>query len=196
MQDYDYRREPYYPPFLTSWQKQQVEKDLELLRTKGIYPYSYFDSFERFEETEIPPIECFNNSLKAGEGITEEEHSRAKHVFKHFEMVNLQDYHNLYLLQDVFLLDDVLTAFRKVCLQTYNLDPLHYYTAPGLTFDSGLKYTGETIELITEEDKFLYIEAGIRGGISQISHRHAKVNSPILKDIGYYDSEKPNCEVL
>ena len=111
-------------------------------------------------------------------------------------METLQDYHNLYLLQDIFLLDDILTAFRAVCLKTYGLDPMHYHTAPGLTWDAGLKYTGVTLELITDEEKFLFIEAGIRGGISVISHRHEKVNHPTHANIGFYDSNEPKRQIL
>ena len=196
MAEFDYRRTPYQNPILTNEQKQQVEEDLELLRNKGIYPYEYFDSFERFEERTLPPIEAFKSQLNAGEGITEEEYRHAKNVFKHFQMETLQDYHNLYLLQDIFLLDDILTAFRAVCLKTYGLDPLHYHTAPGLTWDAGLKYTGVTLDLITDEEIFMFVEAGIRGGISVISHRHAKVNHPNHENIGLYNPNEPNKQIL
>ena len=160
----------------------------------------------RFKEVAIPPIEAFQSSLSGGKGsISEKEHAHAKKVFDHFDMKTLQDYHDLYLLQDIFLLDDILTAFRQVCLKTYKLDPLHYYTAPGLTWDAGLKYTGVTLDLLTEKDKFLFVEDGIRGGISVISHRHAKANHPDLEDVvhhnddddeSYWDPEKPVCNIL
>ena len=196
MVDYDYRRTPHQQPLFAGEEKQQVDDDLELLKSKGIYPYEYMDSFERFEEREIPPIEAFESRLKAGEGITLEEHEHAEKVFQHFQMETLQDYHNLYLLQDILLLDDVLTAFRKVCINAYGLDPMHYYTAPGLTWDAGLKYTGITLDLLTDEDKFLFVEAGIRGGISMISHRHARANHSDLADIGYHDPKEPSRQLL
>ena len=196
MAEYDYRRSPYQNPILTNEQKQQVEEDLALLRNKGIYPYEYFDSFERFEERTLPPIEAFKSQLHAGAGITEEEYRHAKNVFEHFQMETLQDYHNLYLLQDIFLLDDILAAFQAVCLKTYGLDPLHYHTAPGLTWDAGLKYTGVTLDLITDEEIFMFIEAGIRGGISVISHRYAKVNHPNHENIGLYNPNEPNKQML
>ena len=196
MAEFDYRRTPRTTPTTTTDEQQQIDADLELLKSKGIYPYEYMDSFERFAEREIPPIEAFTSSLKAGQGISVEEYAHAKKVYEHFEMETLQDYHNMYLLQDVLLLDDVLSTFRKICLQTYGLDPLHYYTAPGLTWDAGLKYTNVTLQLITDEKKFLFVESGIRGGISMITHRHAKANLPELEDIGYYDSSKPTCTLL
>ena len=196
MAEFDYRRSPYQQPKLTREQIQQVNEDLQLLKSKGIYPYEYFDSFERFKEHELPPIEAFNSQLNAGTCITIEEYNHAKKVFSHFEMETLQDYHNLYLLQDIFLLDDILTAFRTVCLNTYGLDPMHYHTAPGLTWDAGLKYTGVTLELITDKEKYLFIEAGIRGGISVISHRHEKVNHPIHANINFFNSNELNRQML
>ena len=46
-------------------------------------------------------------------------------------MKNLEDYHNLYNRVDVLLLADVFEYFRDICIKNYNLDPAHYYTAPG-----------------------------------------------------------------
>ena len=195
MVDFDYRHNP--PPHITLSEEDNrlVNEDLKLLKQKGIYPYEYMDSFERFKEPTLPKIEAFNSTLK-GEGISKKDYARANNIFVHFQMQTLQDYHNLYLLQDVLLLDDVLLAFREVCQKTYGLDPYHYYTAPGLTWDAGLKYTRVTLDLLTDEDMYMFVEDGIRGGISMITHRYAKANHPDLADIGYYDKEKPLCNLL
>ena len=187
MVEFDYRRTPYAPPSLTLEEKELVDIDLELIRRKDVYPYEYMTSFDRFNETEIPSIEAFNSRLSCSK-LSGEDYAHAKKVFGHFEMKSLQDYHNLYLLQDILLLDDILLNFRKVCMQSYGLDHLHYYTAPGLTWDAGLKHTRVTLDLLTEEDKFLFVESGIRGGISVISHRHPKANHP---DLPEYDESLP-----
>ena len=81
-------------------------------------------------------------------------------------------YHNLYLLTDVLLLDDVLLAYRNMCLEYYGLDPWRFYTAPGLTWMAGLKMTGVQLDLLTDEEHYMFIEDGMRGGISVISHRY------------------------
>ena len=99
------------------------------------------------------------------------------------------DYHDLYLKSDVLLLADVYENFRNVCMASYELDPAHYYTAPGLSWDSMLKMTGVTLELIDDVDKYLMIESGLRGGISMISNKYAKANNPYLDD---YDPSTPN----
>ena len=102
-------------------------------------------------------------------------------------MKSLQDNHNLYLLQDILLLNDILQNFRKVSMKLCGLDPLHYYTAPGLTWDVGLKHTRVTLDLLMEEDKFLFVKSEIRDGIGVISHRHAKANRP---DLPEYDESQ------
>ena len=49
-------------------------------------------------------------------------------------MKNLEEYHNLYNRVDVLLLTNVFENFRDICIKSYNLDPAHYYTAPGLAW--------------------------------------------------------------
>jgi hypothetical protein len=100
------------------------------------------------------------------------------------------EYHDLYLKTDVLLLADVFENFRRICLQTYRLDPAHYISSPGLSWDSMLRYTGVRLELVTDPDMFLFLEKGIRGGISMISHRHAHANNPYMEET--FDEEKPS----
>ena len=60
-------------------------------------------------------------------------------------------------------------AFREICDKNYGLDPLRYYTIPGLTLDAGLKSSNVTLDLITDIDMYLFIEKDLKGGISMIS---------------------------
>ena len=75
-------------------------------------------------------------------------------------------------------------------MNAYKLAPLHYYTAPGLSWDALLKYTGIELELLTDYDQHLFIEKGMRCGISMASKRHAKANNPGVP--GYDPSEEHN----
>jgi hypothetical protein len=45
----------------------------ELLFAKGIFPYEFFDSLEKFNETQLPPKEAFYSNLNE-ESITDEEY--------------------------------------------------------------------------------------------------------------------------
>ena len=83
----------------------EENKRRQLLK-KGIYPYEYMDSFERFGETELLEKEKFYSSL-SGKGITDEEYARTQQVWETFGCRNLGDYHDLYVATDSLLLADV-----------------------------------------------------------------------------------------
>ena len=152
---------------------------LSLVRRKGVYPYEYMNSLERFKENKLPPKEAFYSRL-AGEGISDEDYEHAKKVWKVFGMKTLQDYHDLYNVIDVLLLADVFENFRNLCMENYNLDPAHYFTAPGLSLDACLKITGVELELLSDINMLLIIEEGIRGGVSMISNRYGKANNKYM----------------
>ena len=65
-----------------------------------------------------------------------------------------------------------------MALETYKLDPCYYYTSPGLSWEACLKRTNVRLELLNDIDHLLFLEKGIRGGVSTISNRHAKANNP------------------
>ena len=84
---------------------------------------------------------------------------------------------------------DVFEKLIVTCLKYYGLDPCHYFSSPGLSWDAMLKMTGVKLEKISDIDKYLFIEKGTRGGISHIAKKYAKANSKYMND---YDSGKPS----
>ena len=156
----------------------------QLLLRKGIYPYDYIDSERRFEEEHLPPIEAFYSEIKR-ECISQSEYEHASNVYKTFSLNNLGEYHDLYLKTDVVLLCDVFEQFRNVCMEQYGLDPCHFYTSPGLSWSACLKKSRVCLELLCDIDQLNFIERGMRGGISQISHRYQRANNPLLGEKGY-----------
>ena len=55
-------------------------------------------------------------------------------------------------------------------------------SAPGLAWQACLKNAGVKLELIRDYDMILMIEKGIRGGICQATHTHAKLNNKYMKN--------------
>ena len=151
----------------------------ELLLRKGVYPYEYMDSWKRFQETQLPEQFRFFSWL-TDEGISNEDYEHAQAVWNTFDCQNLGDYHDLYLLTDTLLLADVFENFRSMCLNQYKLDPAHYYTSPGLSWDALLKKSKVRLRLLTDYDMYLFVEKGLRGGISMSSKRYCKANNPML----------------
>ena len=99
------------------------------------------------------------------------------------------DYYNHYLKKAVLLLPDVFENFIDTCLKFCGLDPCQYYSSPGLSWDVMLKMTGVKLEKISDIDKYLFIEKGLRGGIFYIAKRFAKANNKYMND---YDPKKPS----
>ena len=107
------------------------ELQYDLLTRKGIYPYEYMSSWDHFEEMQLPPIEAFYSKLNMS-SISSDDYQHAQKVWKEFRIHNLGDYHDLYLRTNVVLLANMYEAFRETCLEHYKLDPVHFYTSPGL----------------------------------------------------------------
>ena len=79
------------------------------------------------------------------------------------------DYYDLYLKTDVLLLADVFEKFINTCLEYYGLDPCQYFRSPELSWNAMLKVTGIELEVISDNDMYLFIEKEIRGYISYIA---------------------------
>jgi hypothetical protein len=165
---------------------------LELVIKKGVYPYEYMDSWERFEETTLPPKEAFYSRLTDSE-ITDEDYAHALTVWDAFGLKTLGDYHDLYVKTDVLLLADVFETHRANCMNHYELDCAHYYTTPNFAWDAMLKMTDVKLELLTDYNMFLMTQSGMRGGVAMISHRHAEANNPYLDS---YDKSKENSHII
>ena len=162
------------------------EEQFRLMRRKGVYPYEYVDSWDKFEETALPPKEAFYSKLNM-KGISDADYEHAQNVWNSMEKRTLGGYHDVYLKTDVLLLADVFETFRETCLEHYALDPAHFYTAPGLSWKAALKHTEVELELLRDVDMLLMFERGIRGGVTQAVKRYARANNKYMPN---YNSEE------
>ena len=135
------------------------EKKAELLNRKGVYPYEYLDSLERFEETGLPTMQGFDNPLGYGsvyeeccekkkielEKVSEEDYTYAQRVWKELECQNFGDYTETYCMADTLELADVFEAYRKETMETFDIDPAYYPTLASVAQDAMLKYTGSEV---------------------------------------------------
>ena len=168
------------------------KEKLSLMTRKGVYPYDYMDSFDKFNKTELPTKEEFY-SILIDEHISNEDYTHAQNVWNTFKLQTMGEYHNLYLKSDILLLADVFENFRRTCIQYYKLDPCHYFTSPGLSWDAMLKMTNIKLELMTDINMFQFIESAMRGGISYISNRYGKANNKYMKE---YDEKAPSKYIM
>ena len=160
-------------------------KNLELL--KHVYPHmdmdnntwTYMDSFNRLMRHK----ECFYRFANHGEtgdhGEKLDRHISDEHLldvhqnWMKFNMKNMGDYQDHYLKIDILSLVDVFERFINTCLKFYKLDPCHYFSSPGLSWNRMLKLTGLKLEKILDIGMYLFIEKRLRGGTSYIGKKYS-----------------------
>ena len=134
----------------------------------------------------MPDRSKFYGSLK-NECINEKVYLNANNVWNMFKMNTMGDYHDLYLKTDVLLIADVFEKFISTCWEYYGLDSCHYFSSPGLGGDAILKMNEIELELVSGIDLYLFLEKGMRGGISCNAKRYSKGSNKYME---YYDSER------
>ena len=145
----------------------------------------------------MPAKKYFYSSIKDGKigddgrisdvHISVKDYLTCEKIWDKYEMKNMSDYHDHYLKNDVLLSVDVFEKFIATCLKFHGVNPCHYLSSPGLSWDSLLKTTHVKLEKISDIDKYLFIEKGLRGGTSYIAKRYAKANNKYMND---YDPKK------
>ena len=156
---------------------------LEILKRKDAYPYEWVDSYEKFKHPSLPEKKYFYSSLRDGKRdrsdghISDEQYQHLQNVWDIFNFNTFEDFYDHYLKKDVLLLADIFEKFISTNLKYYGLDPCHYFSAPGLSWDAMLKMTKIELEKISNPGKYIFIEKGTRGDISYINKRYSKANN-------------------
>ena len=89
--------------------------------------------------------------------ISDEQYLHLKNICKIFNLNTFEDFHNHYLKKYILLLAESFEKFISISLKCYNLDPCHYLSAPGLSWDAMLKMTKVKVEKISDPDKYLFL---------------------------------------
>ena len=124
-------------PITYQFYKDDLNKFVLLLR-KGVYPYEYMYSWEKFNETSIPPKEAYYSNLNE-EVISDADYAHVQKVWEVFKIKDIGKDHDLYVQEDTLLLADVFEDFRDKCIKIDGLDPPHCLSAPGLAWQACLK---------------------------------------------------------
>ena len=102
-------------------------------------------------------------------------------MWQRFNLKTMGQYHDLYLKSDILLLADAFENFRTTCLRYYTIDPFHYFTSPGLSWDAMLKMTDIKLELMTDIDMFQFIEKECQAASHIFFDRYGKQTINIWK---------------
>ena len=121
-------------------------ENLKMLKQKGAYPNEYMNSLKRFNEDKLCARKYFYSSTKdkkisedgkISDGhVSIQDYMVCRKIWNKFKVKNIGDYNDHYLKKDVLLLADVFEKFIDTCLKYYKLDPCHYFSDPGLSWDA------------------------------------------------------------
>ena len=194
-----------------------TDEQFNLLLGKQVYPSDYMDTWEKFDDTQLPAKDEFFNKLR-DKAITDDDYEHAQKVWHTCGCESMMDYHDLYLLCDVLILCAAFEEFRTVCLKqakheidpttrfegrpqllvvepaNYELDRADYVIAPNLSWDAMLKATGCKLELIYDPKMYQLLQNNMRGGVCMISQRYARANNKYLGNS--YDPKKESTYIM
>ena len=148
-----------------------------MLLKKGVYPYEYIDSWERFDERSLSDKRSFLQWIvsRIYNCITDKDYTHAQKVFEEFKLKKLGDYNDLYVQSDTLLLADVFENFRNKCIKIYKLDPAHFLSALGLAWQACLKKTEVKLKPLTDIDTLFMVE-------KRHSRRNMSCNTEVCKN--------------
>ena len=109
-----------------------------LLLKKGVYPYKYMDSWQRFNEASLSNKKAFHSKFYL-EDITDKDYTHAQKVFEDLKLKNASDYHDSYVQSDTLLLADAIENFRNKCIEIYELDSANFLSVLRLAWQACLR---------------------------------------------------------
>ena len=143
------------------------QEQIDVLSKKNIFPYTWFDSYDRMSTASLPERKYFKS---------DEDYDYASNAWRVLGCKTFEDYHDKYLLADVVLLAACFHAFRRNIYNMHTTDPAYFLGLPGLSWSIAMKYLpkGKAIELLEKPEHYITFQNSLQGGICQVFQRYAK----------------------
>lgn len=151
------------------------------IKSKGVFPYNYFDSTDKLKLTHLPSQASFYDELRQ-ESLSDEDYDRAQNAWVNLGCQTFEDYMLSYLKMDVYQLADIFEKFRTTCLKQDQIDPVYYPTLPSMSWDLAFKSTRAKVDLLSDMEMYDFFDSGIRGGMTFVNKHYLTVNSPRVPD--------------
>ena len=160
----------------------------ELILAKGVFPYCFFDSFDKMKYDQLPAIEDFFDTLSQ-KALSPADYGRAQGAWNEFQCENMGEYMLRYLEMDVRQLTDVYERFRVIAKREDGLDGAHYITISQFALSSALKMIGKPIDLCPTPEMYRLFEKSIRGGISFCNTHFVQACNTYTEQLDIKDDE-------
>ena len=87
----------------------------------------------------------------------------------------------------------VFQTFEKAPINSFELDPAHYSSISGSSWDAMLRFTDVNLNLISDTEKYQFVEIMIRGDISMIYEGDVEAKYEFLKS---YEVSRPTSYII
>ena len=124
--------------------------------------------------------------------IGDKDYEDVLNIWKAYKTNTMKDDHNWYLKVDVLLLACAFETFKKESINSFEFDPAHYLFTLGCSWDALLRFTDVNLKLISDIEKYQFMESTIRGGISMICKGYPEASNEFLK----YDANKTTSYII
>ena len=154
--------------------------------SKGHFPYQYLTDPSKLDETELPPIEAFHNTLK-DTALSKEDYLYCQQVWRSHNMQSMRDFLIWYNNLDVGPFVKAVEKLQEFYFEK-NIDIFKVaMTVPGIARQmlfKASKESGASFALFADRDKDLFktVKNNIIGGPSIIFKRHAKAGETLVRD--------------
>lgn len=149
---------------------------------KGDFPYDWFDDPAKLRATALPPGPWYNKLTNSCVNSEEAEKIWSENGMREFVQFLIY-----YLMMDILQLCDAFEEFRRICVEDFGVDPVHFQGAPALTWFFGVLHNPQMFKIIKDTLIYLDIQNGIRGGVSQAMTKYCNVENKPNESMFFLD---------
>ena len=153
-------------------------------KTKTLYSFEHFGLNSYQEVIGNLNIEDFKSSLSDKLSTQEE----VDNLYKDNSHKTGKDLTTEFLQNDVEILDYCVKKYVKLSLKDFVLNPLHYVSLPGYSFDCWLRLGGVTLDSLKDKQMLNDFVEAKRGGICGIMGDRLVSISESSKTLWYIDA--------
>ena len=133
-----------------------------------MHSWDYWDSFGKLRKG-LPSKDKFYSLINHADS------DKTMNILLTFGKVLIKDYHDLNLKAMFYYWLVCPRLLEKKLIKSFEIEPAHYLSTPGNTWDAMLKFTDVNVKLISDVEKYQFVESVIRSAISMICKGYVKL---------------------
>ena len=151
---------------------------------KGVYPYEWLDTTDKFSNTAFPLYEDFASSLS---GLPPKADYDAALAFFNSNCATFKDYHLYYLQSDVLILADALQKFSQMIHKLTGMFLTRAMSIPQASYAGLWHHCKLEVPHIVDPAMYGIAIGACKGGLNVVAKRVTEVKNHLKEHIQYWD---------